>query len=232
MRIKITFTGTDKQIPINNQTIVNSFIHKCLGENNEYHDAKNNYSVSMLNGGKLSDDKKYLKYDNGGYIIVSSNDTNFFGKLIVGMMSKPVFYLDMKFKTFDYIQEEMGNGWNNFYTISPFIIKKYIDKKNYTFHKLTDSDFKDSIKQHIINKTKKLYPNIDTSEIDVQITDYHSNKVKKIMIHGVSNYANRCNVSVFCNKVVAEMLYNTGLGQSCGSGFGCVCKTENIKLYK
>jgi CRISPR/Cas system endoribonuclease Cas6 (RAMP superfamily) len=58
MRIKIIISnnGSYQQ---NHQHIVNSFIHRVLGKNNdEYHDAKNEYSISSLQGGKLVE----LKY--------------------------------------------------------------------------------------------------------------------------------------------------------------------------
>lgn len=232
MRIKINFTQTNEVLNINNQEIVNSYIHKCLGKNNEYHNSKNNYNVSMLMGGTLTDDKKFVMYKNGAYIIISSLDMEFINKILIGSMNNLVFYKDMKFKHIEYINEDLISGWNNFHTVSPFIIKKYINKKQYTFSKITDSDFKDVVKSHIINKVSKIISNADTSKIDVIIHEHKSNKVKKCIIHGVENYGNRCNISIKCDKNIAELLYNIGLGQSCGSGFGCLCKTENIKLYK
>ena len=46
------------------------------------------------------------------------------------------------------------------------------------------------------------------------------------------NIANQCQVSINCKKELAELIYNIGLGQSTGSGFGTVYKTENHKMYR
>lgn len=39
--------------------------------------------------------------------------------------------------------------------------------------------------------------------------------IKKLHV----NYANQCQVSISCDKKIAELIYNIGLGQSTGSGF-------------
>jgi CRISPR/Cas system endoribonuclease Cas6 (RAMP superfamily) len=61
MRIKILLSATTEELPINHQHIVNSFIHRVLGKN-KYHDAKNEYSISSLQGGKLIGGTKILVF--------------------------------------------------------------------------------------------------------------------------------------------------------------------------
>ena len=52
------------------------------------------------------------------------------------------------------------------------------------------------------------------------------------MVKNVINKANQCQISIYTNKKIAELLYNIGIGQSTGSGFGVIYKTENHKLYR
>ena len=52
------------------------------------------------------------------------------------------------------------------------------------------------------------------------------------MVKNVVNYANSCHINVYTNRKVAELLYNIGLGQSTGSGFGTIYKTENRSFYR
>ena len=59
-----------------------------------------------------------------------------------------------------------------------------------------------------------------------------SNRIKTIMVNNVKNVVNQCQVDIKCNKYVAELIYNLGIGQSTGCGFGTIYKTENRKLYK
>jgi len=51
-------------------------------------------------------------------------------------------------------------------------------------------------------------------------------------VKNVINHASSIQISVKTNKAVASKLYNLGLGQSTGSGFGTIYKTENYELYK
>lgn len=232
MRIIIKFTENKVPVPINNQSDVNYYIHKCLGENNKYHDTKNDYCISSLYGGKLDDDKIHLSFNNGGYIAITSKNEEFINDIIGGVMSNTELKWGMEFKMFDFIKEEFIDGWNHFATLSPFIIKKYTDKKNYTFSTLNDSDFADVVKTHMINKLKKIYDGISLIGFDVVIRNHPSHKVKKIMVKNVINKANQCQVDIFCASSVAEKIYNLGIGQSTGCGFGTIYKTENHGKYK
>jgi CRISPR-associated endoribonuclease Cas6 len=230
MRIIVRLNGTNELVPIVNQHLMNGYIHKCLGENNKYHNTKNDYSISSLYGGKQLADKSYLDFSNGGYFVVSTINSEFFGDLIIGITQNNVLFKGITVNGFDTIQEKFYDGLNHFATLSPFIIKKYIDKKQYTFAKLSDDDFESVVENHLKNKLSKIL----NAEVDlkVSIPKHNSHKVKKIMIKNCVNYANQCQVSISCDKKIAELIYNIGLGQSTGSGFGTIYKTENTKFYR
>jgi len=232
MRIKINFSKNTSEIPISNQAMLNSYIHKCLGRNNIYHDAKNDYNISHLYGGKLNLESKHLSFDNGGYIIVSSKNNEFINNILIGVINNPSLMAGMTFCGVDHINEYFNNGWNHFATLSPFIIKKYIDKKNYSFITLNDTDFENQIKHYLINKLTKIDTSLDLTDFEIKIPINDSHKIKRILVKNVINSANSCHISIYTNKKVAELLYNIGIGQSTGSGFGTIYKTENHKLYK
>jgi len=232
MRIKINFSKNTSDVPVHNQSILNSYIHKCLGANNEYHDAKNNYCISHLYGGKLNPDKQTLSFKDGGYITISSLDTNFINKLLIGIINNPMLTNGMTFAGVDHINEKFVDGWNFFATLSPFIIKNNSDKKNYSFLTIHDKGFEQEVKNYLINKLKKIDASLDLSDFDVKIPTNNSHKVKSVLVKNVINKANQCHISIHSNKKVAELLYNIGIGQSTGSGFGTVYKTENKNKYK
>lgn len=232
MRIILKFSKNESLVPINNQSYVNYYIHKCLGENNEFHNSKNDYSISHLYGGKLTEDKKHLSFENGGMIVVSSKNTLFLDKIIDGIINNPYLNWGMKYKEIININESFCTGWNHFATLSPFIIKKYSDKKTYSFATINESDFVDIVKNHTIKKLNAMFPGIDLSNFMIRINNNPSHKTKLIKVKNVKNIANQCHVSIFCDKKVAEEIYNMGLGQSTGSGFGTIYKTENRDMYK
>ena len=232
MRVIIKFTKNTIDVPFNNQSTINSFIHKCLGKDNIYHDTKNDYCVSSLQGGKMLEDKKNLTFENGGYIVITSDNSSFLNDLLGGVMSNQYLNWGMTFEKFDFIKEDFNDGWNHFLTLSPFIIKKYIDRENYKFSTIYDDDFSEIVKKHTINKLSKIYPDIDLKDFDLKIDYNPSHKVKSIMVKNVVNKSNQCQICVFSSSDIAEKLYNIGIGQSTGSGFGTIYKKENHKKYR
>jgi CRISPR-associated endoribonuclease Cas6 len=203
-----------------------------LGQNNEYHDNKSNYCISHLYGGKLNPDNISLSFPNGGYITATSSDGVFLNKLLIGVINHPNIIHGMTFAGVDYINETFIDGWNHFATLSPFIIKKNIDKQTYKFVTLNDDDFALEVKNGLLNKLSKLDPSLDLSDFDIRIPKHPSHKVKRILVKNVINTANQCHISIHTNRKVAELIYNIGVGQSTGSGFGTIYKTENHNKYR
>ena len=232
MRVKIKLTKNTTPVPIISQHLLNGYVHKCLGANNIYHDGPSNYNISGLQGGKLDITNQTLSFENGGYFIVSSLDTIFSGKMILGVLNNTEFGYGMSFAGIDHINESFIDGWNHFATLSPFLIKIYSEKSVYKFATLKDDNFKTIVKNYLVTKLSTINPKLDLSDFDVNIPEHDDHKVKKIMVKNVINHANQCHISIHTNREVAELLYNIGLGQSTGSGFGTIYKTENKHMYK
>lgn len=232
MRLKINFSKNTSAVPINNQDILNTYIHKCLGKNNKWHNTTGIYSISSLQGGKLNSDKRSLDFANGSYIIVSACDDNmdFLDTLIDGINQNVNFTHGMEFIDTDCIKEDLLNGWNHFATLSPFLIKERTEKHKYSFITLNDINFNEKVKQYLINRLNKENIKIP-SDFDVFIPQHNSHKVKSILVKNVINKANQCQISIKCSKEIADFIYHIGLGNSCGSGFGILYKTGNRCKY-
>lgn len=223
MRIKITFEGGGKKLPSHNQHMVNGFIHSCLGDNNEYHDSKNTYAVSMLNGGKLYK-HGIFSYDYKANIIVSG-DAIFLSKIVDGVMKLGNFN-GMKLLNIEFIQEELFNGINHFATLSPILLKR----DNKRFATLNDDDYQNLLESQIKSKVRSILPDEDTSNIHVFVNK-NGSKTKLVKLRDVKNIGNVHHLSIECNKKVAELLYRVGIGQSTGAGFGTIYKTGNKSIY-
>jgi CRISPR-associated endoribonuclease Cas6 len=230
MRIKIEFNKNIESVPVNNQHMLNSYIHKCLGINNKYHDTPSNYNISHLYGGNLVDEN--LVFNDGGYIVVSSMDQEFVNKLLIGVLNNQELFCGMTFAGVNHIQEEFFDGWNHFATLSPFIVEEKTGERKNRFLTLDENDFEERLENYLVNKLSKVNPDLDLLDFKVVVPNNSSHKVKTVFVGTRMNKANQCHVSIFTNKKVAETLYNIGLGKSTGSGFGCIYKTENHRLYK
>jgi CRISPR-associated endoribonuclease Cas6 len=244
MRIIIKFTENTTLVPIDNQKYINGYIHKCLGVNNEYHDNKSNYCISKLCGGVFNAQNRTLDFkEKQGFIVVTSSDNEFLNTLITGILTNPDFNWGMKLKTFDFVSEnfigedikvkKQNNVWHHFSTLSPFIIKKRIDDKKYMFSTFLDDDFVEVVKEHTIKKLKAVYgDDLNLTDFEVKIKPNPNLKIKKVLIKNVINKANDCQISFFCKADVAKKIYELGVGQSTGSGFGTIYKTENHGKYR
>jgi CRISPR-associated endoribonuclease Cas6 len=230
MRIKIELSSTTEKLPINNQHLVNSFIHRVLGNNNSYHDTFSKYCVSQLCGGRMNEDKQTLSFTGSPFIIVTSDDMVFINKIIVGLLNTKDFGYGITFKNISFIEEKFYDGWNHFFTLSPIIIKER-DGEKYRFVTVNDSDYTNKLKNHILNKLSQIDSSLDLSDFELVIGD-NLKKVKKILVKNVINHASVIKFSVKTNKKVAAALYNNGVGQSTGSGFGTIYKTENVNQFK
>lgn len=241
MRIKIELSKTDQNVPKDTQSLVNAFIHNALGRNNQYHDAKSDYCISNLCGGKLNEDNLTLSLKNDSFIIVTSDNMEFINKLIIGLMNNREFGFGITFKNISFIDETLYDGYNHFFTLTPILIKgkgendpKYITIKNidqnckYTIDNL---EYTKILKEHIFNKFTKIDPSIDFNGFDIDI-DYPTSKVKPVIVKGIKNMGSTMKMTVYGNKKIISLIYNYGLGQSTGSGFGTIYKTENHKQFK
>jgi len=236
MRIKLNFTNNLKLVP-NNLNVMNSYINKCLGVNNEYHNTKSNYSISALLGGIVVDNGKHINYPNGGYIVVTSLDSDFITKILMGVLNNDIIDYGMKFNGVDHIKESFYNGWNYFKTTDTgFIIKKPRntiydnDDTHKGYYTLNDPNLIDVLKNHIINKFGKI-GDFDFTDMEIQITDHQKNRVEFRYSKQVKNSVNICQINIKTNKKLAETIYNYGIGQSCGSGFGTVYSTQYNNQY-
>lgn len=230
MRIKIKLSSGANNIPINNQSIVNSYIHKCLGENNTYHDSASNYCVSNIRGCKLNDDKTTLTL-RSPYIVVSTNDNIFLSMLLAGITNHNQFYDNIVVTGIEFIQETLYDGYNLFKTLTPILLKeKNTDGSKRTIT-VNDEDFVPKLKDSIIRKIKSIDPSIDVSGFDLKLADNTIKKTKMITVKNVTSVGSLCDIIVFSNKKLAEFIYNFGIGQSTGSGFGCIYEYKNYKLY-
>jgi len=155
----------------------------------------------------------------------------FLNNILIGLYTTS-FHEDIKVCGVEFIDEKFINGWNHFVTLSPFIIKKYINKKQYGFYTLNDVDIETIIKDYLVRKLSKIDPSLNLSDFNIKIPKHDNHRVVKVLVKNVLNTANLCHISIHTNKKVAEILYNIGLGQSTGSGFGTIYKTENHSLYR
>ena len=233
MRYKIEFSG-NAILSNNNQSLLNSYIHNCLGRNNIYHDAQSNYSISMLYGGTLDKINKKVIVNDKIFFLVSSFDDVFLDLLIGKISENPVLTEGLNLYSIELVNEYIYDGYNHFRTFSPFLIKNKdgigitidsFDGSCERFSKHIEPLIKNKLMK--INENLNLKINFDNFNIKVE----WSRSANRILKTGCIK-VNNCGFTLTSNKEVANLLYNIGIGQSTGAGFGTIIKAENSYLYK
>lgn len=223
MRIKVKFKTNNSTLPINNQHIINGYIHKVLGQNNVYHDVTSIYNISNIRGGKYDKNTNRLIFNKEAYFLVSSLNSDFINTFM-GKLFSNIFITDgFEFNGVDIISEQMYSGYNHFSFLSPVIIKK-----NNKMHSIKDNDFHLVFEEYLKKVANKHFgQNVDLS---VEISLKNS-KTKLVNIKGINNLCSHFNFTINCNKKVAELFYYTGIGLSRGSGFGTIVPSSKLMEY-
>lgn len=222
MIVKVFFSKPNVQIPVNNQKELNSFIHRCIGENNKYHDKFSDYSISSLQGGKLNDDKKTLYFKNNPYIVISSENINFLSEIMMGIQFKNEKLFDMKVSNIIPCGEYNVNPFfDKIITISPILLKN----KNNRKLTIKDDEWLDKLIENCKSKLK--YLGIIDDTFNIEFRNKEKAKTKSIYVGETFNPSSLVSLKVYGKKKTRIALYNLGLGNSTGSGFGSIEVYEN-----
>lgn len=221
MIIKINFTKSNQSIPVSNQKELNSYIHKCVGKNNKFHDAYSNYCISSLQGGKLDKETGGLSFQNDPYILFTMHDKNTeFAELFLnGVMKDNNTLFGMHYKNIEYLDFNVNENYDIIYCASPILLKTKKDGKDIKIS-VKDDGFIDKLKENCVEKLK--YCGIEDTTFDIELRNKDNAKVKKIMVGNIFNICSMASFVVRGNKNTRKTLYNLGLGNSTGSGFGMV----------
>jgi len=225
MRIKLKFDSTENLVtkPLNKE--VNGFVNKMLGVNNEYHGKFSRYNVSSMQGGVPT--VGGVKFPNGGFIYISSDDSDFMGKIIMGLISngKGNSVAGMGFRNFEISDFDVNENFDLVRTISPICTR--INGKAITFR---DNNFCERILE--VSKKKLIncgYEEKDVNTLDIQLFHPENAKTKMVEINGAKNIGNLVMFVVKGKKTVRKALYELGIGTSTGFGFGSVSINKNNK---
>ena len=221
MRVLFYFTKPTGEVPVNNQDKMNSYIHSCLGSNNKYHDTFSDYSISSLQGGRLTD-KGTLSFENSEpYIVVSTLNEKFLNDIMLGIMASQKEVMTMKFDHCEVADFKPHKFFDKVISISPILLKDKNDKKIV----YQDAGWLERLNEQSIAKLGHMDIIDPTFKIEFS-GDQKRAKKKLVYVGTVSNPCSSVRLKVSGTKEARTAIYNLGLGNSTGCGFGAV------KLYE
>lgn len=229
MIIKVYFEKTEKSIPFNHQHQMNGFIYKMLGEkSNKYHDTFSCYSVSNIQGCKMKEDKSGLVFPGEPYIQIASDNTevcnDFVCAIINTIDNKSANFFGLhpvRFETYDF---PCGKKFDIMRTISPILLKQ-------NGRKITIND-ENWLKVLNENCRAKLANNgIEDKSFKIVIGNRDNVRSKMVYVGDVFNPCTDGVFTVYGKESTRRKLYNMGIGNSTGTGFGAVKLIVREKEY-
>lgn len=229
MRLKVNFTQNTENVPFTYLNKLKSYIHKILGDNNQYHDAFSNYQISRLNGSIFDKKNNCLQFKNGGYFYVASLDMEFITSFITKIYSNNDFGYGMKLVSVEKVPDEITNikkvAEDVYYITpkSPILLKESENKKTKFFTFKDDPEIVNLKMKNIIMKGLKMN-NIPINDFEISFDVKSLNKkTKSDLIGTIYNVSSICPLIVKTKDLqLINFIKNFGIGNSRGCGFGYI----------
>jgi CRISPR-associated endoribonuclease Cas6 len=217
MRLHLKIKSSNQTIPFDHQPLLVGCIHKWLGWN-DVHGNVALFSFSRLDGCKATNDG--FLFRNGSTFFISTFDTDMVKQLIKGIQNDPVMFHGLTVDEIIIEQDPDLTERDLFFTASPILISRRInDKIEQIFY--DDPRASQFLKETI--KTKMDKAGISDDGFDIRFdTTYHKAGTKMVTYKGIKNRASWCPVVITGNPKIKRFIWNVGLGNSTGIGFGAI----------
>lgn len=217
MRIYLKISANNAVIPFNHQAILTGTIHKWLGPN-EDHGKVSLYSFSRLDGAKVC--KTGLQFNKESSFFFSAYDADLIKGLVKGIQADPSMFHGLSVSEVIIQEDPDFSDRELFPNASPVFIKRRVGER--IEHILyTDERANACLKETILTKMSEAGLSDDNFEIAFD-TSYNKAGTKKVTYNGTENRASWCSVIVKGSPEVKRFIWNVGLGNSTGIGFGAI----------
>ncbi len=218
MRLYLRLSRNKELIPFNYQPFLVGAIHKWLGENNKEHGKISLHSFSWLQN---VDAKKYginLKPDS--YFFISAYEDAVIKRILKGVMADPSVCFGAVVTDVEIVEQPIIASTGTFAVASPVLIKKA--EGNKTHHILYNDVQSEECLTALMCKKMEV-AGLSSQGLKIKFdTTYHSPKVKLIRYKAVDNKVSLCPVFIEGSQEQINFVWNVGVGNSTGIGFGAI----------
>lgn len=217
MRLHLKIKTNGSIIPFDHQHLLVGCLHKWLGWNNQ-HGELALFSFSRLSGGKVTNEG--LLFEKNAIFFISAFDVGRIKQLLKGIREDPSMFFG--FIVSDVFIEDNPDLLNKerFLLGSPVLIKRRAGE-NIEHVLYTDSRATQFLKETLLTKMRKSGLNDDSFEVYFDSSFYQA-KTMMVSYRGIQNKVNWCPVIIKGSQEVKQFIWNVGLGNSTGIGFGAI----------
>lgn len=217
MRIYLHLTANTEPVPYDYQSSLVGAFHKWLGPN-EIHDDISLYSLSWLSHGVAG--KGGLDFPNGSTFYVSAPNRELLKKMIDGIFQGQNIRWGMKVREVILQPTPEFGGKRKFLVQSPVLIKRTREDGGQQYFFPSDEKANDYLTETMRHKLSKAGM---SHQIDVKFDpEYENPKTKKIRYNKIDIKGTLCPVIVEGDPEAVSFVWDVGVGNSTGIGFGAV----------
>jgi CRISPR-associated endoribonuclease Cas6 len=217
MRIYLKIKAKGIRIPYNHQHLLTGTIHKWMGRNDE-HGKLSFYSFSRLEGAKAN--KNSLNFENETSFFISASNSELIKKIVSGIQADPTMFSGLKVSEIILQEDPDLSERELFFVASPIFIKRRVDTK--IDHILFNDLRANACLKETLSK-KMVEVGIVDDTFNIAFDKKHSRAAsKKVDYNGIANRASWCNVIIKGKPETKAFIWNVGIGNSTGIGFGAI----------
>lgn len=219
MRILLKTSPNTTPVPFDYQQKLVGTIHKWIG-NNSIHDKISLYSFSWLSGGRKADNA--LQFSQGATMFISFYDESIIKAIIRTILEDPEMFSGMFVTDITIGTEPLFSERDLYYCASPIFIKRKLDDGSIKQYNFNHEQANQYLKDTILSKMKEAGLEEDeTLDISFDLS-YSKKKLKLVRYHGIGNKASLCPVVIKGKPETKQFIWNVGVGNCTGIGFGAI----------
>lgn len=219
MRLYVKLSHSTELVDYNHQHKLVGAFHKWLGPNS-LHGDQSLYSFSSLMGGK--NEGKGLSFKNGASLFFSFHENETAKQLLKGIINNPECCYGMRVIDIEIVETMPHIDRSVFYPASPIFIKRDDEQHNKIHY-----TFMDSCSGELLTETVRKKMEIAGLPVDETLSikfdrNADNPRTKLISYRGIKNKVNLCPICIEAQDYTKEFIWNVGLGNSTGIGFGAI----------
>ncbi len=219
MRITISLSPNISIVPFDHIPFLTGVVHKWIGQDNAVHGSVSRHSFSWLKGARRGNGGIF--FPRGSSFFISAHDEQLIKKIVQGAINQPELFAGMRVLEIKLLNTPLFEQGEEYFSLaSPILIKK--KEEDRVKHCL----FNDPEANNILTKSmqkKMSLAGINPDGISISFDpDYRSAHTKLINYNGIMNRASICPVIVKGSPEQIEFVWNVGVGNSTGIGFGAL----------
>ncbi len=220
MKINLDIQGDNTIIPFAHQHLLVGTIHKWLGPN-DIHGESGLFSFSWMNGGKTIKGMPGIIFEQFASMSIGAHDVDLLKRFIDGIQKDPKMFNGLIVREITIVSDPDLSEREIFFPASPIFLKEKQSLKGYKHILYSDPQANQVLTDSFRAKLKSA--GIDDSEAIAEFAPMEGKAQEKLITYrDVKNKTSWCPVRLIAKPESKLLVWNAGLGNSTGIGFGAI----------